>query len=250
MALLVGTACAAVFWGAAARAPSGSAETSSIACSSSYVAASLSWGDRCLRAGEFCKVGNVEYHRYGFDCPASGHLVNSSGSSSTSAGAPSAGSAISAAAALGRTVLIAPRTRTAGCRRGAEPDRRCSPGAYYSGLTRAVICSPSFHTSTIRDVPQSEKFQVETEYGMPAAYYGYTIEIDHIVPLELGGSNDSANLFPEAGSGRSNYHVKDELENRLHDLVCSGAIPLRTAQQGIATNWQTLYRKVFDTAPG
>jgi hypothetical protein len=45
------------------------------ACSSSYVAASLPWGHKCLRAGEFCKVGNAAYRRYGFICPASGHLV-------------------------------------------------------------------------------------------------------------------------------------------------------------------------------
>ena len=150
---------------------------------------------------------------------------------------------------LGRTVLLAPRTRTSGCTLGANPDRRCSPGAYYSGLTKAVICSGSFRTSTIRDVPQSEKYAVEVEYGMPARLYGRTIEIDHIVSLELGGSNDIANLFPEPGSGPANYHVKDQLENKLHDLVCSGAMPLGTAQQRIATNWQSLYRGVFGERP-
>lgn len=29
---------------------------------------------------------------------------------------------------------------------------------------------------------------------------GYTLEIDHIVSLELGGSNDIANLYPERAS--------------------------------------------------
>ncbi len=112
-----------------------------------------------------------------------------------------------------------------------------------------MICSGSFRTSTIRDVPQSEKYAVEVEYGMPARLYGRTIEIDHIVSLELGGSNDIANLFPEPGSGPANYHVKDQLENKLHDLVCSGAMPLGTAQQRIATNWQSLYRAVFGERP-
>jgi hypothetical protein len=27
-----------------------------------------------LRAGEFCKVGNRAYRKYGFYCPRSGHL--------------------------------------------------------------------------------------------------------------------------------------------------------------------------------
>lgn len=43
-------------------------------CSSSYVHASLSWGHKCLREGQFCKVGNREYRRYGFYCPSDGHL--------------------------------------------------------------------------------------------------------------------------------------------------------------------------------
>jgi hypothetical protein len=43
-------------------------------CSSGYVHAYLSWGEKCLRAGQFCKVGNREYRKYGFSCPASGHL--------------------------------------------------------------------------------------------------------------------------------------------------------------------------------
>ena len=43
-------------------------------CRPGYVHARLSWGEKCLRAGQFCKVGNREYRRYGFVCPPSGHL--------------------------------------------------------------------------------------------------------------------------------------------------------------------------------
>ena len=150
---------------------------------------------------------------------------------------------------VGRTVNVGVQSRSAGCRRGALPDRRCSPGAYYSGLTRAVICSAGFRTSSIRNVSQAEKFAVEREYGLTPAYYGRSIEIDHIVPLELGGSNAAANLFPEPGSGPASYHVKDRLENRLHDLVCGGGISLAAARRGIAADWETLYRRVFGLAP-
>ena len=123
---------------------------------------------------------------------------------------------------LGRTVRLASRTQTSRCTRGALPDRQCSPGAYYSGLTKAVLCSTTFRTGSIRNVPDSEKHQVEVEYGMVPRAYGRTIEIDHIVSLELGGSNDISNLYPEPGSGPASYHVKDKLENNLHQLVCSG----------------------------
>ena len=38
-------------------------------CSSGWVHAALSWGHKCLRRGQFCKIsGDREYHRYGFHC--------------------------------------------------------------------------------------------------------------------------------------------------------------------------------------
>jgi hypothetical protein len=116
-----------------------------------------------------------------------------------------------------------------------------------SSLTAARLCSPGFRTSSIRYVPQSEKFAVEREYGLAATYYGRTLEIDHIVSLELGGSNAIANLYPEPGAGTADYHVKDRLENRLHELVCAGRLSLRAAQIGIARNWEALYRRVYGT---
>jgi hypothetical protein len=149
----------------------------------------------------------------------------------------------------GRTVLLGHRTQKSRCVRSARPDRRCSPGAYYSRLTRRRICSSRFRTSAIRNVPQAEKFRVEREYGMRARYYGYAIEIDHIVPLELGGSNAIANLFPEPGSGAASYHDKDALENRAKAEVCDGQLSLRTARRGFARNWETLYRRLFGHRP-
>ena len=150
---------------------------------------------------------------------------------------------------VGQTVLLASRTATSGCRLGPNPDRRCSPGAYYSKLTKRVICGAGFRTSSIRNVPQSEKFAVEREYGMAAARYGRALEIDHIVSLELGGSNDIANLFPQGQYAHPGYGAKDRLENKLHDRVCSGAMTLRIVQRRIASNWQALYKRVFGLAP-
>lgn len=39
-----------------------------------------------------------------------------------------------------------------------------------------------------------------------------------------GGSNNIANLWPEAASPKPGFHEKDQVENYLHDQVCSGAI--------------------------
>ncbi len=200
-----------------------------------------------------CRDGTYSFsqHRSGTCSHHGGVAVWLTGSSSsgTATGTqPPSGTTIN----VGTTVLLTPRTRSSGCELGANPDRRCSPGAYYSKLTKAVICSSGFHTSTIRNVPDSEKHQVEIEYSLAPEGYGSTLEIDHIVSLELGGSNDIANLYPEKATlpgGAPGYHVKDKLENRLHDMVCDGEIGLRSAQRQIASNWQTLYDKVFGAEP-
>jgi Protein of unknown function (DUF3761) len=147
---------------------------------------------------------------------------------------------------VGATVRLRTPTRVSGCTLGALPDRRCSPGAYYSALATGVICAAGFRTGEIRNVPVSEKHAVESAYGMRPASYGSTLEIDHIVSLELGGSNDVANLFPERAPG---YHAKDKLENRMHDMVCSGEISLTAAQHQIAADWEALYRRVFGVTP-
>jgi hypothetical protein len=83
---------------------------------------------------------------------------------------------------------------------------------------------------------------------MAAAHYGYSIEIDHIVPLELGGSNAIGNLFPEPGGGPASYHAKDALENRAKAWVCEGRLSLAAARHGFATNWEALYRQLFGRA--
>src|SRR4051794_12561070 len=159
---------------------------------------------------------------------------------------------MTAAVDVGTTVLLTKKTKSSGCKPGAQSDRRCSPGAYSSKLTKAVICSPSFRTGPIRNVPDSVKHQVEIEYGLEPKQYGSTLEIDHIVSLELGGSNDPANLFPEKAAFPDNapgYHVKDVLENAVHKAVCAGKIGLRTAQRAIARNWELLYVKLLGVAP-
>jgi hypothetical protein len=92
--------------------------------------------------------------------------------------------------------------------------------------------------------------RVEAEYGLPPKRYGRSIEIDRIVPLELGGSNAIANLFPESGSGAASYHAKDRLETRLRSLVCSGRIGLGAARARVAADWLVLYRQVFRVGPG
>jgi hypothetical protein len=154
---------------------------------------------------------------------------------------------------LGRTVLLEPRKRTSECVLDSLPDRRCSPGAYSSRLTKTVICSSRFHRGKLRRLSRSEEHAVEREYDLPAGSYRDALEIDHIVPLRLGGSNNVANLFPQEyafANHSPGYVIKNRLDARLHTLVCAGRIGLRTAQRRIAANWEKLYREMFGHAAG
>ncbi len=73
--LLAAVAFAAPAGAVAAATPQGVVPvTAAKTCGAGYVRGNLSWGVKCLRAGEFCKVGNREYLKYGFVCPATGHL--------------------------------------------------------------------------------------------------------------------------------------------------------------------------------
>ena len=121
------------------------------------------------------------------------------------------------------------------------PDPRLTPGATLP-VTVQDISVPGY-AHKVRDVPSDVKRQVYAEYGItshpPGGY-----EVDHLISLELGGSNSIKNLWPQSYQTQPwNAHVKDKLENRLHDLVCSGQVPLATAQHDIAANWIEAYKK-------
>jgi len=73
-------------------------------------------------------------------------------------------------------------------------------------------------------------------------------EIDFLVIPELGGTQEIENLWPEPYSSTVwNAHVKDELEEQLHTLVCERKLDLATAQHDISTDWISAYKKYFHT---
>jgi hypothetical protein len=142
-----------------------------------------------------------------------------------------------AAGGLGASIPLGPVTKTSGCHvRGPLPDRDCTPGTRYRRVTAKQVCVPGY-SERVRNVPGSRKDAVYRAYGIKKHFNGRTGEVDHLVSLELGGTNAKANLFPEAASPRPGSHEKDRLENALSRLVCRGRISLRFAQRLIATDW-------------
>lgn len=131
------------------------------------------------------------------------------------------------------------QTKTSGCTADQPlPDPACSPGAVLTTDT-SVICV-SGYTQTVRNVSDSVRQQVFAEYGISYSLHS-NYEVDHIISLELGGSNDISNLYPESYTIQYGAHVKDGFENHLHSLVCSGQMSIAVAQQQISTNWLKYY---------
>ncbi len=127
------------------------------------------------------------------------------------------------------------------------PDSTRTPGDVLTN-DLATICTLGY-TKTVRNVPQSLKDAIYASYGitkrLPREY-----EIDHLVSLELGGSNSVRNLWPQSYiTTPLNAHIKDGLENRLHDLACKGSIRLEDAQRDIATDWTKAFKKYIGPLP-
>jgi hypothetical protein len=121
------------------------------------------------------------------------------------------------------------------------PDRRSTPGAVYAGVTTTEVCVPGW-SGAHHSVSDSLRQQIFASYGVPWSRHS-DYRVDHLIPLELGGSNSARNLWPEPEvAATAGSASKDRLENHLHDLVCAGTVSLRTAQRAVSVDWYTAYR--------
>lgn len=103
-----------------------------------------------------------------------------------------------------------------------------------AGYTRSVRPAASF--------TQGVKSRLIREAGLDASARS-DYELDHIVPLALGGHpRQLSNLRLQPWSGPDSAVEKDRLEVRLQHLVCRGAVSLAEAQHCIAEDWHECQR--------
>lgn len=132
------------------------------------------------------------------------------------------------------------RTQESGClAEESLPDKDCTPGAIFENATKEEICITGY-SATVRNVSVSLKKKVFTQYGIkyPVPFGSY--EVDHLIPLALGGSNDIANLWPKSAD-YPGFYEKNITGNYLKEEVCRGSIALSVAQERIANNWVLIY---------
>jgi hypothetical protein len=126
----------------------------------------------------------------------------------------------------------------------AEPDRKLTPGAVRPVSLNEICTGTDDKNRAVSAAIQQQVFRM---YGIPNAR-PQDYEVDYLITPALGGADDIRNLWPEPFADTNwTAHVKDALEDRLHDMVCSGKIDLPTAQQEIANDWIGAYKKYFRT---
>lgn len=136
------------------------------------------------------------------------------------------------------------------------PDPRLTPGDAFSDATKDDICTPGW-AKEHRHVTESDKARVYSEYPdwrrtcrCVVSGYDFCCEVDHLIPLELGGSNDVKNLWPQPADPRPGSFEKDSLEDDLHEEVCAGKMSLAEAQKCIASNWERSCRAAIRARVG
>jgi hypothetical protein len=121
----------------------------------------------------------------------------------------------------------------------ARADARCTPGALNPNVTQdtihTTICAPGW-TDMVR--PPAEytaalKLRQMRDFAEPGSPLSY--KEDHLVPLSIGGApSDPHNLFPQPTAKATE---KEELEDHLHQAICSGQMTLTAAQATMRHNW-------------
>jgi hypothetical protein len=122
------------------------------------------------------------------------------------------------------------------------PDPTLTPGA-----VRAADSGEIYSTGTreLRHWSRDRDDRIMAEYGLPPGPHP-NFEIDHLVPLGIGGADEDANLWPEPRRSIEKdwpAEKKDDLEWKLRELVCAGELDVSEAQKAIAEDWTDAYRR-------
>jgi hypothetical protein len=87
------------------------------------------------------------------------------------------------------------------------PDPRCTPGAINPTVTLAVLRDRLFRTGCVRNCSTTirDRSAAYRRFGIqhPRGNSGQNqiCELDHLVPLEMGGADTIENIWPQCGTG-------------------------------------------------
>ena len=131
------------------------------------------------------------------------------------------------------------------------PIKSVTPGAIDSKVTQdnimSTICVVGYTKGVRPPVSYTGALkakQLRSTYKRYNNTNNKDFEEDHLIPLALGGSPSSEeNLWPQPLNDKKGAYLKDEVELKLHTLVCKGRVKLLEAQRAIADDWYAAYLK-------
>ena len=110
----------------------------------------------------------------------------------------------------------------------ADTDHTQMPSGVTANVTQKQLCV-SGYTTTVR--PPADKTNKIKELWTPAGHKPSEYELDHYIPIELGGSpTDENNLWMQP---IDEARRKDVQETLLHRDMCYGIYTLQQAQNSI-----------------
>ena len=104
----------------------------------------------------------------------------------------------------------------------------------------AQVCAADFEASA-KPVAKWQRDQALERYGKRPE--DFTGDLDHLIPVSLGGTNDPDNLWPLPPSKDMGAEQKKALEVKLHQLVCDKTLKLKDAQDAIKKDWVKAYNQ-------
>ena len=124
------------------------------------------------------------------------------------------------------------------------PEDKITPGAINVSATVKDVCTAGF-TRDERHVTNAQKAKSFFDYRLTSNteedFKFGDYEVDHFFSLELGGSNDQTNLWPQPYFVYPGARQKDAIETHLKHEICRGHLTLDQARWIIKTDWVNYY---------
>jgi hypothetical protein len=114
-----------------------------------------------------------------------------------------------------------------------------------SKASEAQVCAADFEAS-VKPMAKWQRDQALERYGKRPE--DFTGELDHLIPISLGGTNDPENLWPLPANKDMGPAEKKALDQKLHQLVCDKTLKLKDAQDAIKKDWVKAYNQYVKNA--